>query len=79
VGWRHSHSARKAAWMLDFRRFDFSSCPQSCPLRSIMVATFSLRARTFMAEGLPRLLHFARLFEGDPLSLLALRGAGSGM
>jgi hypothetical protein len=52
VGWRHSHSARKAAWMLDFRRFDFSSCPQSCPLRSIIVATFSLRARTFMAEGL---------------------------
>jgi hypothetical protein len=30
-------------------------------------------------EGMTRLLHFARLFEGDPLSLLALRGAGSKM
>ena len=28
---RHSHSARDAAWMLDFRRLGFSGCPQCCP------------------------------------------------
>jgi hypothetical protein len=45
----------------------------------IMIGGVFRLGRGLEAKPLTRLLHFARLFEDDPLSLLALRGAGSGM